>query len=84
MALVEVVGEVWRFFDVTDVPVTIDSSSDDAPKLRGSFAPALGLEGINPSGTHAAESGLCRRVRVVLIALEGPLVPRHIIIVLGI
>lgn len=48
-ALVEIVGKVWRFFNVTDVPVTIDPPPDDAVELRDGLAPAFGLEWIYPS-----------------------------------
>jgi hypothetical protein len=57
--LVEIVCEMWRFLDVTDVPVTIDSPPDDAAELDGLAAP-LGLERIHSSAPHAAQSGLGR------------------------
>jgi hypothetical protein len=69
-----------RFLNVTDVPVTIDHPSDYAAELNHCFPPTLGLKGINASCPHAPESSLGRRVWMVLVTLEGPLVPCHYII----
>ena len=78
-SLVEVVCEMWRFFDVTYIPVTIDAPPDDALEFNPHLAPAFDLEGIHSPGAHAAKSGLGGGVRMVLVAFEGSLVPRHYI-----
>lgn len=69
---------MWRFLDVTDVPVTIDASPYDTPELNR-LSTSLSLERIHSSPPHAPQSGLGSRMRVLLVALEGLLVPRHYI-----
>lgn len=67
-----------RFLDVTNVPVAINASPNDAPELNSLYT-SLSLERIHSSPPHAAQPRLGGRMRVVLVALEGPLVPGHYI-----
>lgn len=69
---------MWRFLDVTDVSVTINAPPYDAPELNR-LPTSLSLERIHSSAPHASQPSLGGRMRVVLVALEGLLVPRHYI-----
>lgn len=71
------------FLNVTDIPVAIDRPSDNAPKLQAKLCPSLSLEWIHPPRPHASQTGLGRRMGVMLIALECSLSLPHIIIVLA-
>ena len=57
---IEEMRKMWRFLNVTNIPVTIDSPPDDAPKLEAKPSPALSLEGIDSSRSHAPQPSLRR------------------------
>lgn len=80
---IEEMRKMRGLLNVTDIPVAIDSPSDDAPKLQAKLCPGLSLERIHPSRPHASQASLGRRMGVMLIALECSLSLPHIIIALA-
>lgn len=57
---IEEMRKMRGFLNVADIPVAIDSPSDDAPKLQTKLSPGLGLERVHSSRPHAPQTSLSR------------------------